>query len=302
MILGTSLAHGRIRPGPAAGPQNKEAADATAAAARDVRSVRSRVAWGAIFAGSLMALALFLILGSLWAAVELSMAERTDRAIDAAPMGVAILSLAAMFVGGWTTSRLSAGGKAPAKPCSSASSSGTITALLLLGLAINGILILGSATLLGQAGGGDTLPISRSAAWWGTAGVLMSLVATLAGVLAGFPRSRTQLVATTRAVRAEPRVGWRAASRPRPKAPAPARAPDIHAGPGGSASVPSRCGPRRLPPGGLRMPVGRPLWAFLRAWFWTLSRHGSLLNWRGRREMALRPSRCKTRATGGFPK
>jgi hypothetical protein len=149
-------------------------------------AVQSRVAWGAIFAGALVALALFLVLGSLWAAIDLSHADHEELVN---PFFVAILSLSAMFFGGWTTARLCAG-ESTGEALFYGIILWSVTALAVLWLAINGIMVLGSATLLGQAGAGDAFPVSRTAAWWGFIGVVLSLIATLAGVLAGFTRHR----------------------------------------------------------------------------------------------------------------
>lgn len=150
----------------------------------DLAPVKSRVAWGAIFAGSLVAIALFFVLGSLSAAINISIYEDTEAQL---PAWAFALSVVSMFVGGWTTARLTAG-----ESMGEATFYGIVlwsfTALLLLYLAMNGILIFGSGTVLGQTGYEDLLlPVSRRAAWWGFAGVALSLAATIGGTLAGTP-------------------------------------------------------------------------------------------------------------------
>ena len=146
--------------------------------------VKSRVAWGAIFAGSLVAVALFFVLGSFSAAVNLSIYDDANLKI---PAWAFALSVVSMFVGGWTASRLSAG-ESPGEAMLYGICLWSFTALLLLYLAMNGILIFGSGTVLGQAGYEDLLiPMTRSAAWWGFAGVVLSLGASIAGALVGAP-------------------------------------------------------------------------------------------------------------------
>ena len=87
-------------------------ADATTTPkAIDLLSVKSRVSWGAIAAGAMIALAIYLILTLLGTALSLEVAVR-GRNIDL-QMGAAIYSivslLLAMFFGGWATSRLAVG-------------------------------------------------------------------------------------------------------------------------------------------------------------------------------------------------
>jgi hypothetical protein len=80
--------------------------------ATDLLSVKSRVSWGAIGAGAMVALAIYFFLTLLGLAIGLEVASR--RAVDQQlGIGAAIYSiftlLFAMFLGGWTTSRLAVG-------------------------------------------------------------------------------------------------------------------------------------------------------------------------------------------------
>lgn len=147
-------------------------------------AVKSRVAWGAIFAGSLVAVGLFFVLGSFSAAVNLSIYDDRQSQI---PAWAFALSVVSMFVGGWTTARLSAG-ESTAEAMFYGVILWSFTALLLLYLAMNGILIFGSGTVLGQAGYQDLLiPMTKSAAWWGFSGVVLSLIASVGGAACGAP-------------------------------------------------------------------------------------------------------------------
>jgi hypothetical protein len=79
--------------------------------AADLRSVGTRVSWGAIFAGVFVALAAHVLLGLLGAALGLSLAPRlSDRELTIGTVvwtvGVTVLAL---FLGGWTASRCTAG-------------------------------------------------------------------------------------------------------------------------------------------------------------------------------------------------
>ena len=87
-------------------------ADATTTPkAIDLLSVKSRVSWGAIAAGAMIALAIYLILTLLGTALSLEVAVR-GRTVNL-PVGAGIYSivslLLAMFFGGWATSRLAVG-------------------------------------------------------------------------------------------------------------------------------------------------------------------------------------------------
>ncbi|HET6572230.1 MAG TPA: hypothetical protein VFG68_01400 [Fimbriiglobus sp.] len=78
----------------------------------DVAGLKSRVSWGAVIGGSLIALAVYLILGLFFAGVGLSLTEAGVRAGTASWIAVVanVISLiVAMFVGGWVTTQLTAG-------------------------------------------------------------------------------------------------------------------------------------------------------------------------------------------------
>jgi hypothetical protein len=77
----------------------------------DVLPLRSRVSWGAIFAGAVMAMAVYLVFTLLGGAIGLSVSNDADA--DALSTGAAvwavITTVIAMFVGGWVTSQCTVG-------------------------------------------------------------------------------------------------------------------------------------------------------------------------------------------------
>src|SRR4051794_30761088 len=103
----------------------------------DVLSVRSRVSWGAIAAGAMVALSLYMLLTMLGVALGIEVAVRgADQNLGAGAAIYSILSLlVAMFFGGWATSRLAVGE--------------TKLEAVLYGLILWGTLFLGMVWLLG---------------------------------------------------------------------------------------------------------------------------------------------------------
>jgi len=78
----------------------------------DVLPVRSRISWGAVFAGGLIALAMFLVLTVLGAAAGLSLSETNIRSSTlgwAAVVWSIFSLLVALFVGGFVTTQCAVG-------------------------------------------------------------------------------------------------------------------------------------------------------------------------------------------------
>jgi hypothetical protein len=86
-------------------------ADTTEVRAEDLFPVRSRVGWGAIFAGAVVALALYLLLSLLGAAIGLSVSDqmRSDQLGSGAAIWAILSTLIALFVGGFVTTQCTAG-------------------------------------------------------------------------------------------------------------------------------------------------------------------------------------------------
>src|SRR3954463_5206017 len=86
-------------------------ADASRPSAVDLVGVRSRVSWGAIAAGAMVSLTIYIVLTMVGVALGIELAVRG--AGDQVGAGAAIYSivvlLLAMFFGGWATSRLAVG-------------------------------------------------------------------------------------------------------------------------------------------------------------------------------------------------
>jgi ABC-type transport system involved in multi-copper enzyme maturation permease subunit len=86
-------------------------AETSSPSAADLLAVRSRVSWGAIAAGAMVALTIYVVLTMLGVALGLEMALRgsgADLGAGAAIYSILVLLLA-MFFGGWATSRLAVG-------------------------------------------------------------------------------------------------------------------------------------------------------------------------------------------------
>src|SRR5947209_3820992 len=77
----------------------------------DVVPLRSRVCWPAIFAGAVLALAVFFVLTLLGAAVGLSVYDSaSSRALNTGAAVWAVAStIAALFLGGWFVSQATVG-------------------------------------------------------------------------------------------------------------------------------------------------------------------------------------------------
>src|SRR5207244_3043031 len=83
-------------------------ADTTNVHAEDVFPVRSRVSWGAIFAGVFVALAISVLLNLLGAAIHLSVYDwinadpsQVNNTLWGVGIWAVVASLIALFVGGW---------------------------------------------------------------------------------------------------------------------------------------------------------------------------------------------------------
>ncbi len=103
----------------------------------DLLAVKSRVSWGAIAAGAMVALTIYIVLTLLGLAVGIEAVVRgTDERIGAgAAIYAIVVLLLAMFFGGWATSRLAVGESK--------------TEAVLYGLILWGVLFLGMVWLLG---------------------------------------------------------------------------------------------------------------------------------------------------------
>jgi len=73
----------------------------------DLVGVRSRVSWGAIFAGAVLALAVYLVLTLLGGAIGLTVSDnvRSDNLQTGGAIWAILATAAALFVGGWVTSQ-----------------------------------------------------------------------------------------------------------------------------------------------------------------------------------------------------
>src|SRR5262249_5465504 len=79
--------------------------------AEDLMPVRSRVSWGAILAGAMVALSVFYLLSLLGAAIGISMTGTNlqQRLGGGAVVWATVTVLIALFLGGWVASQLAVG-------------------------------------------------------------------------------------------------------------------------------------------------------------------------------------------------
>jgi hypothetical protein len=77
----------------------------------DLVSVGTRISWGAVLAGAVVALALYLVLTMLGGAIGLSVggSARGETLLGGALIWSILATAAALFAGGWVTSQLTAG-------------------------------------------------------------------------------------------------------------------------------------------------------------------------------------------------
>jgi hypothetical protein len=190
----------------------------------DILPVRSRVSWGALFAGVFAALAVMVLLTMLGTALGLTWSEHTSRGdyvASGAAIWAAITGLIALFFGGFITSLFTAGENRL---------EAVVYGIVLWGLsfacvagvsfagarfAVGGVL--GTANVVTSAAGGDWEQVARDAgvsqdqinqmrarmpavanmnptvnpaaaaraAWWTLLGTVLSMIAAVCGTLAG---------------------------------------------------------------------------------------------------------------------
>lgn len=174
----------------------------------DNSTVGSRVSWGPVLAGALVALAIFFTLSLLGAAVGLSARESFDREELGLGAGVwSILALAiGLFVGGWVVSKCTVGENRTDAILNGTIVWGTTLSLLLfltgtnLSSGVNastekasdrddGPVAAAPASLQQSAERGavreDTLDATRNALWGAFAAALASLGAAVSGAIVG---------------------------------------------------------------------------------------------------------------------
>jgi hypothetical protein len=190
---------------------------------RDVMSVGTRVRWGAVFAGVVVALAFYVLFNLLMLAVGLSTADTVNNRTAAITAGAisAIIMVGAMFLGGFVASRSTVGEQKDEAMAYGVLVWGTILVLLLAGGLGAGM---GAFSELRQAAPGTVASAAtgnpnpdalkrelsltdeqaeryaamvqnpqnvpdreavRRATWWTLAGVVLSLASAIGGGLAG---------------------------------------------------------------------------------------------------------------------
>jgi len=189
---------------------------------QDVVSVGSRVSWGAVFAGAVVALTLCLFLSMLGGAIGLTVWDNTNASEQHVAIGAGIWAIAtlliSLFVGGLVTSRTTVGEKkgealmygvltwaaslafmaaiaASGRSAYFSFSSYLNQASQTMGHPQSSLSVERARTIFGQTvtqeqvnqfNRGDVADGNRvSAAWWAFAGIGFSLFAAIAGALIG---------------------------------------------------------------------------------------------------------------------
>jgi len=193
---------------------------ATAVQQTELAPVRTRVSWSSVFAGAVVALAVYVLLGMLGTALGFTIADRgaSDRTLSIyAALWALISVLVSLFVGGFVTSQCSVG---------QTQAEAAIHGVILWGLVFSALLwllasglSLGFGSLLGAAvgqadrslppavertdGSANPTPAEQlnqkvqeewrahrtAAAWWSLLGIILSMIASVAGAIMGAGRT-----------------------------------------------------------------------------------------------------------------
>lgn len=176
--------------------------------ASGLESVRTRISWGAIAAGTAVAMAVFTLLMSLGIAVGMSVSDDVNsRALGTGAGAWGFISLlVSLFAGGWVTTQVTVG-----ESRTEAILYGVVlwatTSVLMMWLAANGVRA-GMSTVMAAHSMSGEVQISssndtnvtpeerqvaavnareagREGSWWAFAGILFSMVASIGGALVG---------------------------------------------------------------------------------------------------------------------
>lgn len=172
-------------------------------------SVRSRISWGAILAGTAVAMAIYTLLIALGVAVGMSVGDDVNIGTLGRSAGVwgFISVLVAMFAGGWVTTQVTTG-----ESRTEAGLYGVVlwatTSVLLVWLTAHGVqagmntamATQNMTTADGDASSDDpgqnsqeresaamerARDVGKEGSWWAFAGLLLSMVAAICGALVG---------------------------------------------------------------------------------------------------------------------
>lgn len=134
--------------------------------AQDLLPVRSRVSWSAIFAGAVMALAAYLVLTLLGAAIGLTVSDRvnTDNLQTGGAIWAVLSTIVALFFGGWVTSQCTVGENKLEAVVHGVITWGLVLAMLLglLGMGVRA----GFSAMAGMAGLGTEVARSTTPEDW----------------------------------------------------------------------------------------------------------------------------------------
>lgn len=172
--------------------------------------VASRISWGAIFAGAVVAFAVYFLLSTFGAAIGLSIVDnvRTEGFATGAAIWMIVSMLLALFTGGWVATRCTTGETLVESILYGAIVWGIMFAFLtwLAGVGVN----IGFNTMMAQssapaavepahdirmgvaapgetAAPGEVTTDVTTAAWWVFLGTLVSMAAAIGGAVLGSP-------------------------------------------------------------------------------------------------------------------
>jgi hypothetical protein len=157
-------------------------------------SVGSRVSWGAILAGVVVAFAVSFLLNLLGTAIGLSVINRSqpDTLNTGANIWAIVSIIISLFVGGWVTSRFTVGEDRLESLFNGAIVWGVSFLLMLwvvsVGLGMGYSSIVAASNQHVGADGGQVVvnaDTAARAAWWAFVGTLLSMAAAIGGSLAG---------------------------------------------------------------------------------------------------------------------
>lgn len=177
-------------------------------------SVGSRVSWGAILAGVVVAFAVYFLLSLLGIAVGLTAADAGDRGWGwAAGIWAIIVVVFSLFIGGWTAARFTVGEDRLEAVLNGAIVWGVSFLLLLwitsvgLNMGYGAMVTAASADRMAADRGVAVAPAdpamavdrpaavrredAAEAAWWAFAGTLLSMAGAIGGAVVGSPTVRS---------------------------------------------------------------------------------------------------------------
>lgn len=173
----------------------------------DFFAVRSRVSWGAIFAGAAVAVSLYILLNLFGLAIGLSVGDDPGRIGTPTAVWAVIAGLLSLFIGGWVTTQCTIGENRFEAALYGLVLWGVLFAVLAwfaamgVRLGLNAMMVPGAQQGMQQQmqqaqpeGAAPAAPMQpqempgetiAAGAWWAFFGTLLSMIASIAGAILG---------------------------------------------------------------------------------------------------------------------